>query len=134
VTDFTGMTATDCCTACHDKVTAAQAAQRRLNEIETAYPRRPSSLRDLSQTVMESDAEYLARNPQIAEEFKELGRALFGTCHITGHPGCAHPRKGGLRAALRTDPAAVARFAEACKALGVVRNNAGVLTNNEIAP
>jgi hypothetical protein len=53
---------------------------------------------------------------------------------ITQRPFCAHPCQGGLQRALQTDPGAVARFAEACKVVGVVRNNAGQLANNELAP
>jgi hypothetical protein len=115
--EFAGMTSTDCCTACYDNMAVAQAAQRRLNEIEMTYQRRPSPLRDASPTVMESDAEYLARNPQIAEEFKELGRALLGKCHITGHPGCAHPHKGGLASNSQRDPKASSRYQRAKKVL-----------------
>lgn len=115
--EFAGMTAVDCCNACYDNMAAAQAAQRRLNEIEMAYPRRPSPLRDKNPTVMEGDAEYLARNPQIAEEFKDLGKALLGKCHITGHPGCAHPHKGGLASNVQRDPKASSRYQRAKKVL-----------------
>jgi hypothetical protein len=55
-------------------------------------------------------------------------------CVITERPFCAHPCMGGLQPALQTDPGAVARFGEACRVVGIVRNNAGILTNNEIAP
>lgn len=111
--EFEGMTATECCNACYDNMELAKQAQRRLNEIEMIYPRRPSPLRDQSPTVMEIDAEYLARNPQIAQEFKELGKVLLGKCHITQRPGCAHPHKGGLSANLQQDAKAVNTYKRA---------------------
>jgi hypothetical protein len=53
-------------------------------------------------------------------------------CVITETACCAHPCMGGLQAALRSDPGAVTRFTEACKHVGIIRNNAGILTNNEL--
>jgi hypothetical protein len=55
------------------------------------------------------------------------------SCVITQRPFCAHPCLGGLQPALQSDPGAVLRFTQACKVVGIVRNNAGVLTNNELA-
>jgi chemotaxis regulatin CheY-phosphate phosphatase CheZ len=53
-------------------------AMRRLNEIDRAYPRIESRLKD-SPTVMESDAEWLARNPSVnADEWRRLWRAAKG--------------------------------------------------------
>lgn len=123
--EFAGMTATECCDACHENVAAAEAAQRRLNELEMMYPRRPAPRRIDprtgwqvgGETVMENDEEYLARNPQIADEFRRLGVAVLGKCQISGAPGCAHPHKAGLSAALKRDPKAVARYGRAKKKL-----------------
>lgn len=123
--EFAGMTATDCCNACYDNATAAQEAQHRLNEIEMMYPRRSAppvihpttGWRMPAATVMENDEQYLMRNPQIAEEFTKLGKALLGKCHITGHPGCAHPHKGGMAPNLHRDPKASARYQRAKRVL-----------------
>jgi hypothetical protein len=54
------------------------AAMSRLNEIDRAYPRRESRLPN-SPTVMESDAEWLARNRSIdADEWRKLWRIAKG--------------------------------------------------------
>lgn len=54
-----------------------KAARYRLNELEVMYPRKES--RDPnSPTVMESDREYLARHPHIAEEWRRLWAVAKG--------------------------------------------------------
>jgi hypothetical protein len=53
-------------------------AMTRLNQIDRAYPRRESQLRN-SATVLESDAEWLGRNPQVdATEWHKLWRIAKG--------------------------------------------------------
>jgi hypothetical protein len=53
------------------------AAQKRLNEIDRAFPRRESTNPN-SATVMESDAEWLARNPHVAAEWRRLWQTAKG--------------------------------------------------------
>jgi hypothetical protein len=40
-------------------------------------------------------------------------------CVITELANCAHPLKGGVQHALKSNPGVLARYAEACKAIGV---------------
>jgi hypothetical protein len=54
-----------------------ESARRRLNEIDLAFPRR-ESLNPNSPTVMESDAEWIARHPQIAAEWRKLWQVAKG--------------------------------------------------------
>lgn len=122
--EFAGMTTTECCDGCFANKAAAEAAQKRLNELEMMYPRRPAppvvnalGWRLPAETVMETDEQFLARNPQIADEWRKLSGKVMGECTISGHPGCAHPFKGGLRSDLRRDPKAVGRYQRAVKAL-----------------
>lgn len=123
--ELAGLTANDCCDACSVNMAASLTAQKRLNEIEMMYPRRPAPLvtdprtgwRLPAATVMETDEQYIARNPPIAEEFVKLGKAVLGSCKISGQPGCAHPHKGGLPRAAQSDPQAVARYLRAKRLL-----------------
>lgn len=112
--EFAGLTEFDCCAACKDNRAESDAAQRRLNELERSYPKRASP--NPRGTVLESDAEWLARCPDIAEEFWKLVKQQASKCVISGVSGCAHPFKGGLQPALAT-PDAVARYERAVKVL-----------------
>jgi hypothetical protein len=114
--EFAGMTEFDCCGRCVLDRDKAAAAQKRLNEIDAAYPRRDSR-NPRSSTVLESDAEWLARNPHIAEEFKKLCAERNGVCYISGEAICAHPMKCGLHAARMNDGEALGRYARAKTAL-----------------
>lgn len=117
--EFEGLSAETCCDACVASAAKAVDAQRRLNEIAKDYKRIPSPNRE-SETVMESDAEYLARNKLIdRQEWADLNAAVLGRCVIQGGPGCAHPRKGGLSPTKRADPQAVQRFSRAARILKV---------------
>lgn len=117
--EFEGLSAETCCDACVASAAKAVQAQKRLNEIAVAYKRIPSPNRE-SETVMESDAEYLLRNRDIdRQEWGELNAAVLGRCVIQGGPGCAHPRKGGLSPTKRADPQAVQRFSRAARILKV---------------
>jgi hypothetical protein len=129
--EFEGLSDESCCDACGVNGSNAVEAQRKLNELELRYPRRPSP--DIpvldpntgarigtrrGETVMESDAQWAARvPPDVREAFIEAGRQVLGVCVIQGGPGCAHPRKGGLSPANRANPAAVLRFNRAARAL-----------------
>lgn len=113
--EFAGMTEIECCGACAVG-DAAAAVQRRLNEINDAYPRRQSALPG-NPTVLEMDAEWLARNPQVADEFRKLTKAIAGHCVISGVGACGHPFKGGEAQLPRGDQVALARFNRAKKAL-----------------
>jgi hypothetical protein len=54
------------------------AAMMRLNELDRIYPRVPSR-NPRSETVLENDAEWLARNPQVnADEWRKLWRIAKG--------------------------------------------------------
>lgn len=114
--EFAGLTETQCCNDCGANLAAAQQARRRMDELEMAYQRLPS--RDpKSETVMEGDAEWLQRNPTIAEEWRSLAKTAMGRCAISGAPGCAHPLKGGLSPRMQQNPQAVARFQKVKKLL-----------------
>lgn len=129
--EFAGLSDESCCDACVANGAKAVEAQKRLNEIELRYPRRPS--RDIpvidpvtggrigmrrGETVMESDTEWSARvPPDVKEAFLEHSSAVLGGCVIQGGPGCAHPRKGGLSPSRRADPVAVQRFNRAVRLL-----------------
>jgi hypothetical protein len=114
--EFAGMTATECCNECGENKAKAEAAQRRLNEIDAMRPRQVS--RDpRSASVMEGDAEWMARNPDMADEWRKLSAVVMGKCAITGAPGCAHPFKGTLSPALMHNPKATERYGRAKKAL-----------------
>lgn len=91
--EFAGMTASNCCHACERDPIAQEAAMMRIHEIERAYPRIESRNRN-SPTVMESDAEWLARYPQVADEWRKLWRTAKGECVISGVPACGHPFTG----------------------------------------
>lgn len=115
--EFEGMTAYDCCDRCLDGLAAANVAQQRLNEIEMMHPRRPSANRDSNPTVMETDAEYLARVPQIAEEWRRCCAAVLGNCYISNGRQCAHPNKSPIQANAMRDPEALSRYQRAKKVL-----------------
>lgn len=123
--EFAGLTAFDCCNACHANIDAAQKAQYRLNELELMYPRMlappiidpRTGWRLPPASVMETDEQYLERNPRIADEFRKLGAAVLGACHISGLPGCAHPHKGGLSVQGKRNSKAVQRYERAKKIL-----------------
>lgn len=115
--EFAGMTAYDCCDSCLDGLAKANAAQQRLNELEMMHPRMPSRDRDNSATVMEGDAEYLARIPQIAEEWRRCSAAVLGSCYISNSRQCAHPNKSPIQAAMMRDPVALQRYQRAKRAL-----------------
>lgn len=114
--EFEGLTAKDCCNACNEGTVKAEAAQKRMNEIDRAYPRQPSR-NPMSETVMENDAEWLARNPSVAEEWQRVSKAAQGVCAITEECGCAHPFKGGLTPRQKRDPRMIERYTRAKKTL-----------------
>lgn len=96
--EFAGMTAHDCCDACLAGKIDAEVAQKRLQEIDQTYPRQVSLVPN-NPTVMELDAEWLARNSQVADEFRRLSKALQGGCIISGG-ACAHPFKSPLQSSM----------------------------------
>jgi hypothetical protein len=110
--EFAGMTAVDCCHACVMDPAKAAAAQKRLNELEAAYPRQQVSNRSVG-PVVEMDGEWLRRNPNIAEEYRLLSAERDGgKCYISGDV-CAHPLKCGLHASRMQDAESLGRFARA---------------------
>lgn len=113
--EFAGMTATDCCDGCAAGKAAAEAARKRLNEIDAAYPRQPSRIPN-NPTVLELDPEWLARNTQVADEFRRLSKALDGACVISSGV-CAHPFKSPLQSAMFRDAKVMARYQRAKKIL-----------------
>lgn len=113
--EFAGMTATDCCDACLAGKAEAEAARRRLNEIDAAAPRQPTRIPN-NETVLELDPEWKARNPQYAVEFDRLTAKLNGCCIISGSV-CAHPFKSPLQSAMFRDPVVLERYQRAKKAL-----------------
>lgn len=115
-TEFEGMSETDCCDACLAAAVKAVQAQTRMNILGMMHPRIPSPNK-LSETVMESDAEWLTRNPTLREEWAELAKQVLGHCVIQGGPACAHPCKGGLSPTSKRDPFAVQRFSRAKRLL-----------------
>ena len=114
--EFAGLTERECCSACASDPMEAAAVQRRLNELESAYPRSPSRLKN-APTVMESDGEWLARNPHIAEEFRRLNSKDTGKCVISGVGICCHPLKTAFPSKLMGDAEAFSRYQRAKKAL-----------------
>ena len=114
--EFEGLTATECCDACYENFRAAPAAQKRINELGVLYKRQPSEI-ERSESVMESDAEWLDRvaeiNPDIRAEWVKLVAAAGGHCIISGAAYCASPAKGGLHSREQHDPAALKRFNQA---------------------
>jgi hypothetical protein len=114
--EFEGLSETDCCDGCVAATVKAVQAQTRMNILDMMHPRHPSPNK-LSETVMESDAEWLKRNPSLREEWVELTNQVLGHCVIQGGPGCAHPCKGGLSPSSKRDPFAVQRFSRAKRLL-----------------
>jgi hypothetical protein len=124
--EFEGLTATECCDGCYENFKAAPAAQRRINELGVLYKREPSQIKG-SESVMESDAEWLDRvaeiNPEIRVEWAELSAIAGGLCIISGQPYCASPAKGGLHSREKNNPAALKRFNQAKELLADVKHD-----------
>jgi hypothetical protein len=131
VTDeFEGLSLTECCDECIRNLKGARVAQERINEISRLYKRQPSLIPG-NETVMEGDAEWLSRNfdfrpanliegdpgqpenPVMKAEWKRLTMAVGGLCIISKKSYCAHPSKGGLHPAEKSDYESLKRFKRA---------------------
>src|SRR5262249_35096406 len=130
--EFTGLSPKSCCDACLRNREEIEKAQHRLNEMERTYPRGPSRRR-VSDTVMESDGEWLARicdpekptscPPAMAEKIRkdwgEIVIGLKGSCHLTreGTGICGHPYLNAAQPSDQVNPVIVERRKRAARML-----------------